>query len=316
MKEDTKRIKHSKYKNTGLLFELLVRQTTSDVLNEKSDSVAIRLVKKYFGKNKPLSKELKLYKTLMESKFSNENRAKELITETIDARSRLSSVSLRKEKYNLIKDIKENFDLEEFFKNKLTNYKELASIYKLFESETSDGELLPDEKVMCRHTLIEKIINKPTKTAPEKPISDSVFEEYRKQSDDLKKLAYKMMIEKFNQKYESLDTRQKNLLREFIYNSTDVASFRSFVNDQINEVKTELSKNATKIKDKGTQIKVVGVLEHLDKLKQTKGTIKDEHLVQLMRYFQLTKEVNRVIETKGVLNKAAKSKALKEKVNG
>jgi len=300
MKEDIKRIKHSKYKNTGLLFELLVRQTTSDVLNEKDDSNAIRLVKKFFGKNKPLSKELRLYKSLMETNFASENRAKELIDETLDARTRLSNASLRKEKYNLIKELKENYNLDEFFKNKLNNYKELASIYKLFEQKTSEGELPPEEIVSCKHTLIERITNKPAQAAVEN--SDAVFEEYRKQSDDLKKLAYKMMIEKFNEKYESLDIRQKNLLREFIYNSTDIGEFREFVNGQIDEVKTELSENAPKIEDKGTRIKVEGVIEHLNNLKQDKGMIKDDHLVQLMRYFELAKEVKRVTS--------------KEKVNG
>jgi len=300
MNKEKKRIRNSKYKNTGILFELLVRQTTSDVLNEKDDSLAIRLVQKYFNRDKPLSRELRLYKILVETRYSDENKAKELIEETMSTRSRLSNSSLKKEKYNLIKEIKDNYDIDEFFKYKLSNYKELASIYKLFESINGEGELPPDEKVQCRHALIEKIVNKPTVVSDD---PDNVFEEYRQQSDDLKKLAYKLIIEKFNQKYQSLDIRQKNLLREFIYNSTDVPIFRSFVNNQIEELKTEFSKNAPKIEDKGTRIKIEGVVGHLDKLKYDKGIIKDEQLVQLMRYFELLKEVKRNI-------------AHKEKVNG
>jgi len=295
-----KKIAHSKYKNTGLLFELLVRQITSDALNEKNDSIAMYLVKKYFNKGKPLSKELRLYKILLETRFSSEGKAKELIEETLDARTRLSNVSLKKEKYNLIKEIAENYKVDEFFKNKLTNYKELASIYKIFESKTTDGELPPDEKVQCKHTLIDRIVSKSAPLLAKE--SDTVFEEYRKQSDDLKKLAYKMMIEKFNQKYQSLDTRQKDLLREYIYNSTDISAFRSFVNNQIDQVKIELSGNIPKLGDKGTSIKVKGILEYLDKLKQDKGIIKDDHLVQLLQYFELAKEVKRVVS--------------KEKVNG
>jgi len=296
MDNEIKRIKHSKFKNTGLLFELLVRQTTSDVLNEKDESIAISLVKKYFGKDRPLSRELKLYKTLMETKFSNENRATELIDETLIARTKLINSSLKKEKYNLIKEIKDNFNIDEFFKNKLSNYKELASVYKLFEASLrTEGDLQPLEKIQCRQTLIERISNKPV-ISPE--VNDAMFDEYRKQSDDLKKLAYSLMIEKFNKKYQSLDIRQKNLLREFIYNATDVASFRVFINTQIDEIKAELSENVSKIEDTGTRIKVEGMIEHINELKHDKGAIKDDHLVQLMKYFELTKEVKRATSEK------------------
>jgi len=291
MDNEIKRIKHSKFKNTGLLFELLVRQTTSDVLNERDESLAIKLVKRYFSKDKPLYRELTLYKTLMETKFSSEDRAKELIDETLNARKKLNNSSLKKEKYNLIKEISVNFNIDEFFKNKLINYKELASVYKLFESVlTTEGELLPQEKIQCRQTLIERISNKPVASSE---INDSMFDEYRKQSDDLKKLAYSLMIEKFNKKYQSLDDRQKTLLREFIYNSTDISTFRSFINNQIKEIKIELSGNASKIEDDGTRIKVEGMIKHIDELKHDKGSIKDEDLIQLMKYFELAKEVKR-----------------------
>ena len=125
-----KRIKHSKFKNTGILFELLSRQTTADVLDEKNDSVAVKIYRKYFaGTDKPLARELMLYKEILDKKFSNPDRAKELIEVTADSRKTLSNVKLRREKFNLIKEIKEKYDIDSFFSNKISNYKQLASIY-------------------------------------------------------------------------------------------------------------------------------------------------------------------------------------------
>lgn len=293
-----KRVKHSKYKNTGLLFELLVRQITVDALNGSQDSTAIQLIKKYFNKpNKPLAKELSLYKGLMETKFVSDNRATEFIEEVLVSRKKISSVSLKKEKYNLVKDIKENYDIEAFFRSKLGTYKELASIYKLFESVTDETvELLPAEKVQCRQTLIECISGNVKVVKKSENENDKVFEEYRKQSDELKELAYRSMINKFNEKYSSLNSRQKTLLREFIYNVANTNSFREYVNKEVDIVKEELNQLVSKIEDANTKIKVEGISEHIDKIKSGK-VVKDNQLLQLMKYYELVKEIENVIAT-------------------
>ena len=41
------RVKHSKFKNIGILYELLARQLTSDVLRDKKDGVAVDILKEY-----------------------------------------------------------------------------------------------------------------------------------------------------------------------------------------------------------------------------------------------------------------------------
>jgi hypothetical protein len=303
-----KRIKHSKYKNTGLLFELLVRQTTADVLNESNDeSFAIKLIQKYFGKGKPLARELSLYKGLMETKFQSENRAKDLINESIDSRKKISNVSLRKEKYNLIKEIRDNFNVDEFFRNKLENYKNLASIYQLFEAATNDdSELPPPEKVQCSSTLIEHIIGK--QIIPAESTEDSenkkIIDEYKRMTEDLRLITYKTMLDKFNEKYDGLDSAQKNLLREYIYNVSNTNSFREYVDVEVDRVKSEVEILVPKIEDKATQIKVEGVISNIDKIKRGK-VVSEDQLVQLMRYFELVKEVKKVIECPN-----------KEKVNG
>ena len=148
-----KNLKHSKFKNTGVLFELLVRQVASDTLNN-NDSKAIPLIKKYFAKSTTLAKELNLYQTLVKEKFSKEDKADSLIEAVLVAKSQLNQAILSRQKYNLIKEIKNNYVLEDFFKSKVNNYKTLAAIFKLFEYTIADN---PIESVNNKYTLIEHI---------------------------------------------------------------------------------------------------------------------------------------------------------------
>ena len=72
-------IKHSKYKNTGILFELLTRQITSDILSGKRTPKAIPILEKYFNKNEELGKELILYLSFFNGKRLSETNALDYI---------------------------------------------------------------------------------------------------------------------------------------------------------------------------------------------------------------------------------------------
>ena len=126
------KIKHSKYKNTGILFELLVRQITADTL-KGSNSPAIDILKEYFVKTS-LGKEYKLYESVLKSKVLTEGRATLVIDTLLEASTKFNRKSLKKQKYNLINEIKKHYDLESFFGSKISNYKELAALYTLIES--------------------------------------------------------------------------------------------------------------------------------------------------------------------------------------
>ena len=155
-----KKIKHSKYRNTAILFELLVKQITSDTLNEVSESPAGKLIRKYFHKDSPLSRELSLYQILTTEKFKNTDKANSLIEACIKTRQNLSNVKLGNLKYSLIKEIRENWDLEAFFTARIDNYKTLASIYKLFEYKIEDS---PKELTNSKYSLLEQITSSPNK---------------------------------------------------------------------------------------------------------------------------------------------------------
>jgi len=101
-------IKHSKYKNTGILFELLVRQITSDTLSGK-DSKATNILKKYFVKTE-LGKEYKLYETLSKHKKLTEGKAEVIINSVIESSKNLNRGTLKRQKYNLINEIQNHYN--------------------------------------------------------------------------------------------------------------------------------------------------------------------------------------------------------------
>ena len=199
------KIKHSKYKNTGILFELLVRQIASDTVSGK-DSAAIGIVKKYFGKTE-LTKEHKLYQALITSKALTEGKAESLINSVLEISSRLNKTALRKEKYNLIKEIRNHYDIDEFFKAKINNYLQYAAAFNLIEAYNSLEFIEPSQVIDNKVTLLEHITRKEVNI---EGVKDRVLEEYIKMDTGTRILAYKILLEKFNERYSTLSQSQKS----------------------------------------------------------------------------------------------------------
>jgi len=282
------KIKHSKFKNTGILFELLVRQIASDTVSNK-DSAAIGLVRKYFGKSE-LAKEYKLYQALIQPKSLSEAKAETFINATLEASLRLNKTALRKEKYNLIKDIREHYDLEEFFKAKINNYKQHAAVYNLIESHNSLEFTEPQQIIDNKITLLEHITRKEVN---KEGVKDRVMEEFANMDKGSRILAYRMLLEKFNSKYATLSDRQKLTLKEFINNITNTTKLREFVNNNFKVITEEINKIIPEVADKTTQIKLVEVVNLLQPLDKTQN-VKDENIVSLLQYYQLIDELKAV----------------------
>ncbi|MDB4378162.1 hypothetical protein N9Z41_00180 [bacterium] len=279
------KIKHSKYKNTGILFELLVRQITADTL-KGGDSPAIDILKEHFVKTS-LGREYKLYESILKSKVLNEGRANMVISTILETSSKFNRTSLRKQKYNLINEIKKHYNLDVFFGAKIKNYKELASLYTLIEGynskEASDSQQIIENKV----TLLEHLTKQEVNT---KEVKEDVLKEFQTYDKDLRILTYKVLLEKFNSKYENLSTEQKQVLKEFINSVDSTPGLRDFYNNKINELKTTLNEEAKNIKDKATQIKITEVAKYLVELDKT-AKVNNDNLVDLLQYFELVKEI-------------------------
>jgi hypothetical protein len=282
------KIKHSKFKNTGILFELLVRQIASDTVSNK-DSAAIGLVRKYFSKSE-LAKEYKLYQALITPKNLSEAKAETFINATLEASSRLNKTALRKEKYNIIKEIRESYDLEEFFKAKINHYKQYAAAFNLIEAHNSSEFTAPQQIIDNKITLLEHITRK---EIDKESVKDRVMEEYGSMDKGTRILAYRMLLEKFNSKYSTLSDTQKNVLKEFINNITNTTKLRDFVNKNFTTIAKELNQIIPTVTDKTTQIKLSEVVTLLKPLDKTQN-VKDENIISLLQYHQLIEELKTV----------------------
>lgn len=276
-----KKIKHPKFKNTAMLFELLTRQITSDIISS-NESAAIQILKKHFGKDTELLKEYTLYKTLCDEKLKSESRANMLIDAAIKSKKNIDKRKLNQEKYELIKAIKENFNINLFFQTKVQNYKVLASIYKLFEYRDLDNPL---EITKSRITLIETITSKVnTKFLNE-------ISTIENQPKDVRLLSQKLLIEKFNKKYSDLNESQKNLLKEYIGNVSNTNNLKSFVQTEASNIKSILKNNMYKVKDSSLKIKlneVVTLLDHYDDIK----SVEENHISSLLRYYSIIDDLS------------------------
>ena len=282
------KIKNNKFRNTGILFELLVRQIASDTVSGK-DSPAIDLVKKYFSKTE-LAKEHKLYQILINSKTLTESKAESLINATLEVSVRLNKPALRKEKYNIIKDIRESYNLEEFFKSKISNYAQYAAIYSLIEAHNSLDFIEPQQVVNNKVTLLEHISRKEIN---KEEVEDRVMEEYMKMDKGTRVLAYKVLLEKFNNKYNNLSVNQKNVLKEYINNISNNTKLREFINSSFSHIKGELTELNKNISDKTTQIKINEIINLLNPLDKNQN-VKDDNVIALLQFHQLIKELRNI----------------------
>jgi len=284
------RIKHSKYKNTGLLFELLVRQITADTLSS-GESASLNILKKAFAKTE-LGKEYKLYESLFKNKNLSEGKADITLNTILEATRKLNRSALRREKYNLINEIRKHYNLEEFFKHQVPAYKGYAAFYKLIEIYNSDKLSETDEIISNKVTILEYLTERPIS---EKKVKQDLVEEFSKYDKDLRILTYKVMLEKFNGKYSNLNRGQKDILKEFINSIDNTPRLKEIYNTKIVEVKNTLTLQAKKVKDETTKIKLLEVVKLLKEL--DKGSkINNDDLINLLQYYSLTEEVAKVIK--------------------
>ena len=279
------KIKHSKYKNTGILFELLVRQITADTL-KGGDSPAIDILKEYFVKTS-LGREYKLYESVLKSNVLNEGKANIVISTILESSKGFNRTTLRKQKYNLINEIKKHYDIDVFFGAKIKNYKELAALYTLIESHNMETNTNVDQVIDNKITILEYLTKKEIST---KEVKEDVLKEFQTYDKDLRILTYKVLLEKFNSKYDNLSNEQKQVLKEFINSVDSTPGLRDFYNSKINELKTTLNKESKNIKDKATQIKITEVAKYLVELDKT-TKVNNNNLVDLLQYFELVKEI-------------------------
>ena len=276
-----KRIKHVKVKNTGIVFELLVRQVASDTMNN-INSPALRILKRHFNSNSELVQELKLYRTLAQEKFLSETKAIKFLEAVVRTRKQLNESQLRRDKYNLIKELKTTYDIEKFFKSRITNYKVHASTYKIFEYAEADD---PSKYTTNKFNIVEHIQTR----FKNKKTASLLTTEHK----DVRILASKLVVDKFNEKYSNLNEPQRHMLREYINNVTNSVKLKEYVTSEISKLKSTIANLNTNIPNKVIRIKLTEVSNLLNKLSR-KHTIQDKDVLTMLRYYELVNELKNI----------------------
>tara|TARA_R110000823_G_scaffold80474_2_gene183104 strand:+ start:2374 stop:3210 length:837 start_codon:yes stop_codon:yes gene_type:complete len=270
--------KHSKYKNTGLLFELLVRQITADTMNN-TNSPAINTLKKYFV-NTELGKEYKLYEQLGAFKNLSEVKSEMVISSLLEASAKLDRVEIKTQRYNLIKEIKKNYDVERFFKAKVTNYKIYAALNNLIENQ-NNRSITPADTINNKITLLEHLIKVPTAVK-----GDTLMEEYMKYPKDVKILTHRLMLEKFNEKYDHFLPEQKIILKEIVTSIDNTSKLRDFYNIKITEVQSIIANKIKSVQDEVIKIKLQEVTKYVTTIEKSRR-VTNENIVNLLQYYEL-----------------------------
>lgn len=280
------KIKHSKYKNTGLIFELLIKQVAADTLSRK-ESPAIKVIKKFYTGNTTLVKEFKLYDFILKNKGVGSKKAETIVSTIVEISRKLDLDSLKRQKYELIKELKQHYDLEEFFSMKVDTYKPLAALYCLLEAQNTPDLLDPNVLVNNKTTILEHLTQ--TKHS-EGQVKDALIEEYSKFDKDLRLLTYKILLEKFNNQYKDLLPEQKNILKEFIVSANSSIRLRNIVNEEMIKLGKDISTLKAKITDSVVRIKLEEIQKAIIPVKNTQK-VDDNHLVSLMQYYELVNEL-------------------------
>lgn len=280
------KIKHSKFRNTGLIFELLVKQVASDTLNNR-DSAAVSIIKKYYSGKSSLAKEYKLYEFITKNKNVSQSKAETIISTITEVSRKLDQKLLKKQKYELISNIKENYDINEFFSIQVRDYKALAALYCLLEAQNNSDLIDPQALVDNKTTILEHLTEAPQN---EDNVKDTLIEDYSKYDKDLRLLTFKILLEKFNDNYKDLLPAQKRILKEFITSVNSGARLRNLVNEELAKISSEVKTLTPKVKDEVVKIKLEEIGKTIKPI-SNKEKITDNHLVNLMQFYELIEEL-------------------------
>ena len=283
-------IKHNKIKNTGILFELLVRKVASDVLDGKSDSFAVKIMREHFHSKSELGKELQLYRSFFNTPTLSEVKAFNMVDLVLEKRKTLNEKVLNSQKFLLIKEIKEHCDLKQFMSGRVASYKIHASIYKLFESLKLEDNNISElnEIVSSKFAIVEHLqgLHK-----EENIIKESEYTQIIKQQpEEIRHLSYKFLLENFNNTYNVLNDKQKLLLREYINNGTDDIKLKKFISSESTNLIKSLKKHVDKIKNDVTRIKINEVISQLHDM-SSKAVVKQNYMTALLIAYQISEEL-------------------------
>jgi hypothetical protein len=217
------KFKHNKKRNTAFLFEALIREVTKAVAEQDKPREAgiIKIIKEHFSKSTELSKELKIYKCLLETTDFDLTLSKNLLAESKQRYDSLDRRRIFTEQNILIEKINKKLGTL-VFNNFVPQYKDIATIYQIFNKAGT-----AKEQVLLENQVVELLARSPSRP-----------EENHKQVDSL---VIRTFFKKFNEKYnKALLKEQKEVLKHFITDSGNNIEFKLYLNEEIGRIKKEI----------------------------------------------------------------------------
>lgn len=278
------KLRHNKLKNTAILFELLTQRLTSEIISEQKP-IAVNLIKKYFH-NTELAKEYSIYKSIINSTNLEESVATLTLNEIENYYRKIDKVKLGKEKYNLISEISKNYDTNDFFKSRVTNYKLLGTVSILLETFSPKNlfeisEVIANKKVILEHLTSTLIADEQSES----------LNEYSELDNSQRNLVFRNVVDKFNEKFSTeLNENQKEVLLEYIFSVASSPKLTESFNNRIIKLQEYFTKNVRKISDEVTSIKMTEIVAELKPFNKN-YIIKESDVEKILRYYELQDEL-------------------------
>lgn len=284
------KIKHSKFKNIGLIYELLVKQITSDLMDRK-DSPAVNILRKYYtNSNSPIVQEYGLYKVIAEGVDLTTVKANNLINAVLQAAKTINVRKLSELRYQMVSEIKEHYDVDKFFSVPVKDYKTLAALYCLLETERSGEFVDPKSIVYNKMTLLEHMIRR---LQPQDQVVDNILEEYSNYDKDLRLLVFKVLLEKYNEKYGKLLGEQKAVLKRFMSIGSE-KELQEYVNEEFSKLLSEIQQCQDRVPAGIEKIKLKEAMKMLQPVPATEK-VGDDHIIKVLQFYDLLYELKKII---------------------
>jgi len=256
------KFRHNKKRNTFFLFEALIREMTKSAVKQDSQrkNKIFAVLQEYFKKGTILSKELDLYKALLESKNLNENTAIRLLQEVKKDYIKLDLKEIFNQQTKLINEINKTIT-KDVFVNFVPSYKDAATVYQFFH----DSELSAKSRLVLENQMAELLSESKTEDEVKFPKIDN--------------LAFKTFLQKYNSTYsKALLSEQKELLSKYITSFSDNGlQFKIFLNEEVGRLRENIAQKVQNDPESELSKKLDEVLNVIDDFK---GSRIDSNLVQ------------------------------------
>lgn len=259
--------RHNKKRNTGLLYEFLVR-TISDAIiegNKKKRDQALSIIRKHFVPGSELHKEFRLFHSLAATTVKSASVADSILEAARKASAKCDNKELDYEKSLLIRSINHNINENKFYDRRVPEYKIYATIQTLLNEWRDDNTTDIVQIAEFEHQLKEWLLQNKEVTKLEEVVDGS--------GDPL---VERLMIKKLNERYkDNLTEAQSNIIRSYIF-ARDEES-KEALSENLSHIKSDVVENIDNYLNENA-----GKDKYLDsKLKRAKERILKESVDQI-----------------------------------